>query len=179
MYRHILLAVDGSPLARTAIPHAAQIAGPEAVVDLVQVIPTREALRRDLQASAYEFTLGGQRSLEELVDSTHFMQRDEAAANLEAARRALAAAGVTVARADVREGLAGNEILDAAAERGAEVIVMATRGHSGLGREVLGSVAEYVLRHAGAAAVLLAGPRAVPNPPAMRSTSATAGPVAS
>ena len=37
---------------------------------------------------------------------------------------------------------------------------MATRGHSGLGREVVGSVAEYVLRHAGPVAVVLVGPRA-------------------
>jgi nucleotide-binding universal stress UspA family protein len=162
MYQRVLLTVDGSSLAQSAIPHACRVAVPGATVTVVQVIPTKEAVRRDLQTSAYEFTLTGDRSLDDLVDSTHFTQREEAHANLDAARRALEAGGVATVRVDLREGFPGNEILDAAAQYHAEVIVMATRGHSGLGREVLGSVAEYVLRHAGTAAVLLAGPRAVP-----------------
>jgi nucleotide-binding universal stress UspA family protein len=37
---------------------------------------------------------------------------------------------------------------------------MPTRGHGGLGREVVGSVAEYVLRQPGEAAVVLVGSRA-------------------
>ncbi len=162
MYQHILLALDGSPLSRSAVPHAAQIAGPGADVDVVEVIPTREALRRELRSTGYEFTMGSERSLDDLVESTHFAQRDEAKATVDAAREALTRAGVACVRTEVREGFPGNEILDAAAEHAAEVIVMATRGHSGLGREVLGSVAEYVLRHAGGAAVLLTGPRATP-----------------
>ncbi|MBM3138991.1 MAG: universal stress protein [Chloroflexi bacterium] len=162
MYAKVLLALDGSTLARSAIPHAAHVAAPGVTVVVLHVVPTVDAVRRDIQGSAYEFTMGGERSVDELTRSTHFAQRNEAIANLESAKRLLGQAGVSSVQTMVREGYPGNEILDAAAEQGCDVIVMATRGHSGLGREVIGSVAEYVLRHAGNAAVLLVGPRTVP-----------------
>ena len=57
-------------------------------------------------------------------------------------------------------GRAADVIVDTATEERASAVAMATRGHSGLGREVVGSVAEYVLRHAGPLATVLVGPRA-------------------
>ena len=47
-----------------------------------------------------------------------------------------------------QEGAATTEILDAAAECKADLIVMGTHGRTGIGRLVLGSVAEEVLRKA-------------------------------
>jgi nucleotide-binding universal stress UspA family protein len=52
------------------------------------------------------------------------------------------------AEADVRAGDAAHEIVAAARETGADVVVMGTRGHTGLARLVLGSVARNVLHHA-------------------------------
>lgn len=43
-------------------------------------------------------------------------------------------------------GDAGQEILRVAAEDNVDLIVMATHGHTGLKRTLMGSVAEYVLR---------------------------------
>ena len=79
--------------------------------------------------------------------------------NFREVRAELEAAGVRSVTTAVQDGLAGNEIVDYAQRLGCEAIVMATRGHSGLGREVVGSVAEYILRHSGNAAVVLVGPR--------------------
>jgi nucleotide-binding universal stress UspA family protein len=52
------------------------------------------------------------------------------------------------AEADVRAGDAATEILAAAAASRADLIVMGTRGRTGLSRLVLGSVARNVLQHA-------------------------------
>ena len=46
------------------------------------------------------------------------------------------------------EGKPGHVLTEFAAERGADLIVMGTHGHTGWDRMVLGSVAEYVVRHA-------------------------------
>lgn len=45
-------------------------------------------------------------------------------------------------------GEAGRTILEAAADQGANAVVMATHGRGGLGRLLYGSVADYILRHA-------------------------------
>lgn len=48
----------------------------------------------------------------------------------------------------LKEGLVVQQILDAANETGAELIVMGTHGRTGMTRLLLGSVAEAVLRQA-------------------------------
>jgi len=59
----------------------------------------------------------------------------------------LAAEGLT-ARSAVRSGAAWQEIVDAATEEKADLIVMGTHGRTGLDRALLGSVAERVVRAA-------------------------------
>jgi nucleotide-binding universal stress UspA family protein len=70
----------------------------------------------------------------------------------EVARRQLAAVQPTdpAVRMErvIREGPAPGTILDVAAEQHADLIVMGTHGRTGIGRLVLGSVAEWVLRKA-------------------------------
>jgi nucleotide-binding universal stress UspA family protein len=60
-------------------------------------------------------------------------------------------------RTEVRWGKAGEEILRAARHRPTDLLVVGTRGRSGLPRILLGSVAEHVVRHA-PCPVLLARP---------------------
>lgn len=55
------------------------------------------------------------------------------------------AAGVP-AKAVVREAVPANLILETAQEEGVRLVVVGTHGRRGLGRAVLGSVAETVLR---------------------------------
>src|SRR5207253_4081305 len=59
----------------------------------------------------------------------------------------LRAAGVA-AEPDVRDGDPGSQIVEAAKEFAADLIVMGTRGRSGLERLLVGSVARKVLHHA-------------------------------
>jgi nucleotide-binding universal stress UspA family protein len=70
--------------------------------------------------------------------------RELAAAGLVARGRR---AGVPV-RFLVWEGQPGEAIVEAAGAEGADIIVVGTRGRGGLGRMLLGSVSEYVVRHA-------------------------------
>ncbi len=70
--------------------------------------------------------------------------------------RELAAAGLVTrgrrARVPVRflvwEGEPGEAIVEAAAAEGADIVVVGTHGRGGIGRMLLGSVSEYVVRHA-------------------------------
>ena len=52
------------------------------------------------------------------------------------------------ATSEVRTGALPSQIVQAAIDNGADLIVMTTHGRSGLSHLVLGSVAEYVIRHA-------------------------------
>ena len=61
----------------------------------------------------------------------------------------------------LREGAAVNEILDDAEEVHADLIVMGTHGRSGVGRILLGSIAEGVLRKARCPVLTLKGPSKV------------------
>lgn len=158
MYSKMLLTLDGSELARGAIAHAAELArGGDAEVVILEVIDAPETLRMRMLTEAYEFPGSNP---DELAQSAHFTQKQAAERELDAAADAPRGAGVAAVTTLVREGLPANTILDAAEEIGVGAIVMATRGRCGLGREVVGSVAEYVLRHAGPVAVVLVGPRA-------------------
>jgi nucleotide-binding universal stress UspA family protein len=161
MYRRLLVALDGSELSRAAIPRAVEAAsGNQTAIALLEVIPTRDGLRRTLAGSAFEFTGGDPEAIDELAASAHFRKRQEALDHLAQAEAELRDHGATSVTTHVAEGLPGNEIVDAAHRLNCQAVVMGTRGHSGLGREVVGSVAEYVLRHAGPLAVILVGSRA-------------------
>lgn len=66
----------------------------------------------------------------------------------QAALDALAAKTPSVQRTVVRAGHARDEILKAADQAGADLIVMGTHGRRGVAHLFIGSVAEYVVRHA-------------------------------
>jgi nucleotide-binding universal stress UspA family protein len=77
------------------------------------------------------------------------------------------AVGAALAKVSVREGYISQEILQAARELPADLIVMGTHGSSGFERWLLGSVAENVLRHAACPALTVPPHAAEPvDPPA-------------
>jgi nucleotide-binding universal stress UspA family protein len=175
MYRRILLTLDGSELARAAIGHATLLAGQcETAIFVLQAIDSQEAFRTRSFADAYEFTAGGTTTVDELAKGRHAVAKADASTEIERAVSQLRAAGVKSVEGEVVDGMAGNAILDAADRHDVDAILMASRGHGGLGREVIGSVAEYVLRHAGTRAVILVGPRARSAGPRRSLESATA-----
>ncbi|MFB6161284.1 MAG: universal stress protein [Haloferacaceae archaeon] len=129
MYEDILLPIDGSDAAEAAVEHAADLARTyDATVHVfcaVEPIPTAEA------------------DAATLIET---MQEDAERVVADAASR-LREDGVDVTTA-VRTGSAYRTILSYVEDAGVDLVVMGTHGRSGVGRVLLGSVTEKVVRHA-------------------------------
>jgi nucleotide-binding universal stress UspA family protein len=130
MFRHILVAYDGSPQSLSAFDYALGIAaafGSELRVAAVVRLP-EPATRLELHAVIEE----GQE---------HFRGDFERLA-ARAGERGLAL------KTEVREGHPADQLLRAAEEQVTDLIVMGRRGRSAVGRWLLGSTSERVLRDA-------------------------------
>jgi nucleotide-binding universal stress UspA family protein len=134
MYRRVLVALDGSPVAESVIPFILAIAGP---LDM-EVI-----LLRVVQPEPPVVVEGGPPIAVEDVEA----RRIDAEEYLAPVAVELRGKGVRVT-SQVRRGIPAEEIVAAAREAGADLIAMSTHGRGGLGRLLFGSVAEAVLRHA-------------------------------
>ena len=82
----------------------------------------------------------------------------EGAERLQALQQEAEAAGLAC-EVDARRGVPEEVILDVAAERHADLIVMGTTGRTGLAHWMLGSRAERVLRTAGCPVITVPRPR--------------------
>jgi acetoin utilization protein AcuB len=141
VYRRAIVPLDGSPFAEAVLPLFRQVAGPLGVdVILLRVVPPQaiapieeppRVLMRELETRC--------------VDAEEYLGR---------LAEDLRNRGVRVATR-VSRGEAVQEILAAARETAADLIVMCTHGRSGFGRFVFGSVAEAVARRAGIPVLLL------------------------
>ncbi len=129
MRKTIVVPLDGSSLAARAVPYATRLArgtgGRLVFVQATLAPPLPGQSEREARAAA---TRRAEIELNAVVDR-------------------LRAEGLT-AEARVYHEDAPTAILDAAAQDGADLIVMSTHGRSGLGRWVYGSVADRVLRAA-------------------------------
>lgn len=124
----ILVPLDGSMLAEAALWTAVDLAG-------------KNAATLSLVRAAQAYTLPGTDSIEAQVRAVR-----EAEEYLAAVRRRLEDKGMERVETHVWYGPAAAAIVEAASFQKADMIVMCTHGRSGLGRLVLGSVAESVLR---------------------------------
>ena len=132
MFSTVLVPLDGSPAAATALPAARALAlAFGARVSLLRVV------RRPVA----------------LLDG-HADEIREAAAYLDGLARELSASNLRV-QTHVRSGEVAEAILAEIAERHVDLVVMATRGHSGVVRAVLGSVAGEVLSRSPVPVVLV------------------------
>ena len=84
--------------------------------------------------------------------------RKSAASKLDTLVQKVATEGVT-ASSHLCEAPAASAIVDLAEKIGADLIVMGTRGHTGLMHVLLGSVAERTLRHAPCSVLTVKGSR--------------------
>jgi nucleotide-binding universal stress UspA family protein len=117
MFSRILVPLDGSPESNIALPVARTVArATGASIFLLQILESPEA-----EASG-----------------------NEAAEKLTRVARELAGNGVRVESA-VRPGQAADEIVQQVQEQAADLVIMRTRGRSGIPRAVTGSVAERLL----------------------------------
>ncbi|PSP86331.1 universal stress protein [Halobacteriales archaeon QS_1_68_17] len=129
MYDKILVPTDGSEVSRRATEHAVDLAekyGATVTALYVVDIGRLEGMSLDV---------GG--SIERLEDEGE----DYVAAVVDAAESAGLDAG-----SEIRLGKPAEEILEYADEAGVDLIVMGTHGRGGLGRRLLGSVTERVVR---------------------------------
>lgn len=147
-----MLPLDSSELAEAAIPHAESIAvSSGAAVHLVHVID-----RADLRAPILRETLERIGNLEEPDRSAAVDAMREAVTRyLDAVADRLHDAGVEEVTIAVIDGNPYSEIADEAQRSESDLVVIASHGRSGLGRALLGSVADHVIRNTPDAAVLV------------------------
>lgn len=126
----ILVAVDGSPASDRAVQHALDMiaTGCAAELHLLNVQP-------NISGAVATFVSRDQ------IDSHH---RDE---GQKALASAVALAG-TAAKTHIGVGRHGEIVADFAKKVGAGLVVLGTRGHTGLAGVLLGSVAQDVIAHA-------------------------------
>lgn len=131
--RTILLPLDGTPLAETAIPTACQFAkNTGAVIHLVRIIEPHGGAEQSKK-----------QPLSNHLDNSQPISQ-QAACYLERMRLRLQLAGV-VTRCQVTEGIPADTIVRIAHAENADLIVMSTHGRTGMERLVYGSVVSQVI----------------------------------
>ena len=130
--KRILVPLDGSPLAESALPFVEDLAVSLHASLVLQdvVVPTPE-----LSAAFLPY-------------STSILNELQAGAKkyVEGVAKRIAKQGVRV-ETNVAVGQAAETILDAAKQTGADLIALSTHGRSGPARWIMGSVADAVIRH--------------------------------
>jgi nucleotide-binding universal stress UspA family protein len=134
MYRHILISTDGSNLAQHGVTHGLALAKSlGAKVSVIFVVePFSELTGRYLEA----------------VATYAAIRKEQAKTVLDEVAAAAKAAGVACETIQMESAHPDKAIVAAAAEKGCDVIVMSSRGHSGLSMLFIGSVTNKVLANA-------------------------------
>lgn len=133
----ILVPLDGSTLADAAVPHAVALArGLGAALRVIRVHEPMGPMTVEPQAIAIPDP-----RIEDEIVATQRAWLDARVQNIRAS------CGLPVT-SEFRVGRAGDEIVRAAADCGASMIVCTTHGSGGWAPQWIGSVTDYVLRHA-------------------------------
>jgi len=147
MFKHILVPLDGSQRAEQAIPFAARIARvSKGIVQLVSVVDSSTMFlsTRMVQPALKQSVLDAH-----LNDATRYLEQVARSSQLEGIQTKIT----------VLFGSAASAILSAA--ENSDLVVLCSHGYTGMTRLVLGSVAEYVIRH-GPVPILLLREGAIP-----------------
>lgn len=140
MYRHILIATDGSELGAKGVEAGINLAKQlGARVTIVTVTEMWDSA--NIAASA--MWMADARPIQEYENAA----ADGARKVLDAAAAAAKTAGVSADVAHIKDKHPAEGIIQAAGERGADLVVMASHGRRGLGRLILGSQTTEVLVH--------------------------------
>ncbi len=129
MFKHILVPLDGSTRAESALPVAARLARAYgASIELVRVVEAYSEYGAYLQSMLDE----------EKIEATRYMEN---------AAKSVDLAGIEV-EVKVQQGVVARSIIAEAQASNANLIVLCSHGYTGMKRWMLGSVAEKVTRHA-------------------------------
>lgn len=138
MYKHILIATDGSELSSRGLEHGLRLArATGAVATIVTVTEPWQSIDAG-------HVWGGAASL---LDEYRSHAREAATRILDTAKKRASAMGVEHETVYVADAYPGDAILASAEERDADLIVMASHGRRGLNRLLLGSQANSVITH--------------------------------
>ncbi len=134
MYRHILIPTDGSQPAERGVAHGLTLAKSlGAKVSVIFVMePFSEMTGRFLEAVARYAEL----------------RKEQATSELNRAADAAKEAGVSCETIQVENAQPHQAIIEAAQDKGCDLIVMSSHGRSGLSKLLIGSVTNKVLTHA-------------------------------
>lgn len=148
-FRRVLVGFDGSPCSRYAAEWLRRLPLPaDTVVRLVTVVPSAGDIARATRMVPLPLA-------EDAVTADHEI-REEARERLQEAVVPFEQAGQGV-EAHLRSGHGALGLLQEAEEWGADLIVVGTHGTSGIERFLLGSVSEYLLRHAPCSVLVVRG----------------------
>jgi nucleotide-binding universal stress UspA family protein len=139
MYRHILIATDGSSLAERAVSHG---------LSLAKSVGARvTALIVEAPFNVYDVRESRIRQMSEAFAQHAEQIRQHAAAVLDRVAEAARVADVPCETVQVEHDQPYQAIIMAAKDKGCDVIVMASHGRSGISAVLLGSVTNKVLTH--------------------------------
>ncbi|NLT28116.1 MAG: universal stress protein [Dehalococcoidales bacterium] len=146
MFKKVLVPLDGSELSESALMHVTDIISDCNAADVV-LMRIKEPLDPNVIG-----TLDAKVAVE--LDEAY---RDEAARYLDKVVETLKEKGIA-AKTEVLSGNPAEEIIKYSQKNDIDLIIMSTRGRSGLSRLVFGSVAEKVIRNS-TVPVLIKPPR--------------------
>src|SRR5215467_2074981 len=155
MLKRVLVPLDGSLLAESALRVAARIAhASDGTILLLRVIGVPTTYTPYIYGS--DMAQSPQLA-QDLID----MEQADAENYLAEIARIDLLTGIQV-ETTIIAGSAGMSILDAAKEESVDLIVMSSHGETGFRRFALGSVAQYVSRHSPVPVLVLQGDESVP-----------------
>ena len=136
MYSHILIPTDGSDLSAKAVQHGVGLA--KALSAKVTIL----FVTAPLEMYSPEVAL-----IQDSPDDYAARVAEHAAKILAAAAATATAAGVAVDTLQIEDGRPYEAIIEAAASKGADLIVMSSHGRRGIEALILGSETAKVLTH--------------------------------
>jgi nucleotide-binding universal stress UspA family protein len=139
MYRHILIATDGSALAQTAVTHGLSLAKSVGAKVTALIVET--------PFNVYDVPSSRVRQMSEAFEQHADQVKQHAAGVLDRVSEAANAAGVPCETVQVEHDHPYQAIIATAKDKGCDLIVMASHGRSGLSALLLGSVTNKVLTH--------------------------------
>lgn len=139
MFDKVLVTTDGSPFADEAVELAIQLAE-KCGAELRAVTVTENPPFHGMPESTALYDAELYRSLSAELEKLGREALERVTARAEAAGRPCTTA--------LRHGAAAEQVVAEATEWGADVVVIATHGRSGLRRLLLGSVANQIVNHA-------------------------------
>ena len=149
--QRLVVPVDGSDMAEQVLPHVAYLSGVMGLpVELVRITLSEteyyQAMSMDVRVLPP--TLPSFQTISETLDG-------EASSYLADVKARLLQQGAPSVEERILQGLPADSIVDFATAEGNSLIAMTTHGRSGVGRMILGSVAERVVRQSGGPVLLI------------------------